>query len=181
MSTLPHGAELSGESGLRPQSKYSNSRGGSSVGRNVQANTRVGGAAVRVGELFDQATAYLLNDPKVWFPSAKVLSEEDQSEVIYVNALQDLLEEYRVIVKSGYPIGLNAEVTNALLGDNPKKVAVLDQAHPRINDEGELVDQWGTPYFFHAQSLQDVSVRSAGEDRKMYTDDDVLPSGTTAE
>jgi len=123
---------------------------------------------------FNQAQEVILNDPKEWFPDAETLAKEGQPEVVYVEALRLLLDEYLVVVKSGYPIGVNVEVTNALLGDNPKKLALLDQEHSRINEEGELVDQWDTPYFFHANSLSDVDVRSAGPDRKMFSEDDII-------
>ena len=123
---------------------------------------------------FNQAQEVILNDPKEWFPDAETLAKEGQPEVVYVEALRLLLDEYLVVVKSGYPIGVNVEVTNALLGDNPKKLALLDQEHSRINEEGELVDQWDTPYFFHANSLSDVDVRSAGPDGKMFSEDDIV-------
>ena len=42
------------------------------------------------------------------------------------------------------------------------------------NDDGELVDEWETPYFFHANSRTDMDVRSAGPDQVMYTEDDLV-------
>ena len=37
---------------------------------------------------------------------------------------------------------------------------------------GELVDDWDTPFFFHQLSGAETEVRSAGEDRKLWTFDD---------
>jgi hypothetical protein len=44
----------------------------------------------------------------------------------------------------------------------------------RLNGDGELVDPWGTPYFFHQISSSDTEVRSAGPDRIMHTSDDIV-------
>jgi hypothetical protein len=76
----------------------------------------------------------------------------------------------------GNPVGNNAEITRALLGENPKQANFLKaEAGQRINANGELVDGWGTPYFFHALSGTEMEIRSAGPDKKMYTaDDDVI-------
>ena len=124
---------------------------------------------------FNQEQEKLLNDPSEWFPAAEVLAKDGLSELDSIQAVQDLLDEYVVIVKQGgYPIGLNVEITNALLGDNPRRIALLSASHPRINDNGELADSWGNPYFFHANSLQDVYVRSAGPDGKMHNNDDLF-------
>jgi hypothetical protein len=44
----------------------------------------------------------------------------------------------------------------------------------RVNGDGELVDPWGTPYFFHQLSGTDMEIRSAGPDKTMWTDDDLM-------
>lgn len=48
--------------------------------------------------------------------------------------------------------------------------------HPRFNLEGALVDAWGTPFFFHHLSSMDLEIRSAGPDRVLYTEDDLVAS-----
>lgn len=75
----------------------------------------------------------------------------------------------------GNPIGTNPEITRALNGDNPRHVKFLqgDDGN-RVNEKGELVDPWGTPYFFHQLSASDMEVRSAGPDKIMYTGDDLV-------
>lgn len=72
------------------------------------------------------------------------------------------------------PIGTNAEITAALAGDNSRGHAPLAANSPAINEDGELVDRWGTPFFFHQMSATSVDVRSAGPDRKLDTSDDIL-------
>jgi hypothetical protein len=73
----------------------------------------------------------------------------------------------------GNPAGSNAEITAALTGKNKLRFAFIPPTHPAINRDGELCDRWGTPFFFHAESATRMEVRSAGPDRKMWTEDDV--------
>jgi hypothetical protein len=72
------------------------------------------------------------------------------------------------------PVGTNPEITGALEGDNPKHIDFLKQDGNRVNAVGELVDPWGTPYFFHQISSHEMEIRSAGPDRVMYTGDDLV-------
>jgi hypothetical protein len=72
------------------------------------------------------------------------------------------------------PVGTNPEITSALQGDNPKHINFLKQDGNRVNEKGELVDPWGTPYFFHQISSHEMEIRSAGPDRVMYTGDDLV-------
>ena len=75
----------------------------------------------------------------------------------------------------GNPVGNNREITAALNGQNPRQVVFLnpDDGLP-INPRGELVDNWGTPYFFHQLSGSEMEIHSAGPDRKMWTADDLV-------
>ena len=73
------------------------------------------------------------------------------------------------------PVGNNAEITKALQGENPRHANFLkSEDGNRVNSNGELVDVWGTPYFFHQLSAKEMEIRSAGPDRKMWTDDDLV-------
>ena len=72
------------------------------------------------------------------------------------------------------PVGTNPEITSALQGENPKHINFLRADGNRVNANGELVDVWGTPYFFHQLSAHDMEIRSAGPDRVMYTADDLV-------
>ncbi len=83
-----------------------------------------------------------------------------------------LLRDYRTIAGDN-PIGSNAEIVAALAGDNLKHAKILPDELPR-NSSGELVDHWGTPYFFHQLSRNSMEIRSAGSDRRMWTSDDVF-------
>lgn len=75
----------------------------------------------------------------------------------------------------GDPVGINSEITAALAGDNPKHINFIDpSAGMRLNSKGELVDEWGTPYFFHQLSGTEMEIHSAGPDRIMWTSDDLV-------
>ena len=70
-------------------------------------------------------------------------------------------------------MGLNEEYVDFLIGKNPKGIQMLPHDHPDISEKGELLDRWGTPYFFHPVSEKRVDILSAGPDRTLFTDDDV--------
>lgn len=70
------------------------------------------------------------------------------------------------------PVGDNGDVVAVLLGSNAKRAAWLPADCGAIV-EGKLVDRWGTPYWFHAVSAQEMEIRSAGPDRELFTGDDL--------
>jgi hypothetical protein len=75
----------------------------------------------------------------------------------------------------GNPIGNNREITAKLNGGNPNQIVFLkEEDGMRINQRGELIDNWGTPFFFHQISGTEMEIRSAGRDRKMWTADDLV-------
>lgn len=86
-----------------------------------------------------------------------------------------LLDSFRSnFPRDGNPVGTNAEITAALTGHNRRQLAFIPADHPAINPRGELCDRWGTPFFFHAESGTRMEIRSAGPDRRLHTDDDVV-------
>jgi len=75
----------------------------------------------------------------------------------------------------GNPVGSNPEITRQLSGGNPRHINFLNaDAGMRVNENGELVDPWGKPYFFHQLSGQEMEIRSAGPDGIMWTPDDLV-------
>lgn len=74
----------------------------------------------------------------------------------------------------GNPVGTNPEITRQLQGENPKRINFLKPDGNRVNSNGELVDPWGTPYFFHQLSGTEMEIHSAGPDRRMWTADDLV-------
>jgi hypothetical protein len=95
-----------------------------------------------------------------------------------VEVAQDLdkvtmsLRDYRTIMGEN-PVGTNAEIAAALNGGNRKHARLLQEGL-QMNGNGELIDRWGTPYFFHQLSKTNMEIRSAGPDLQMWTDDDTI-------
>jgi hypothetical protein len=78
-------------------------------------------------------------------------------------------------VFGGNPVGTNPEITQALNGGNPKQTRFLrPEEGLRVNEKGEMVDPWGTPFFFHQLSARVMEIHSAGPDRRMWTADDLV-------
>ena len=111
-------------------------------------------------------------------PAAQVLpgsvagipaTAEDISEDL--NAVDAAIRNFEAVLGEN-PIGSNAEITAALLGNNLKQIKLELPTGSRLNGEGEMCDRWGTPYFFHQVSKTEMEIRSAGPDRQMWTGDD---------
>jgi len=81
-----------------------------------------------------------------------------------VESLFDGLQKYKEFVGS-YPVGSNAEIAKALLGQNSKKVFILVGRKLEQNGKGEFVDPYGTPLRFYF-SDNSVLIRSAGQNRR---------------
>ena len=84
-----------------------------------------------------------------------------------------MLRDYRTLMGEN-PVGTNAEIMKAIIGANPRGAKLGPPEGMSLNGFGELVDQWGTPYFFHQMSGTHMEIWSAGPDRKMGTTDDVI-------
>jgi hypothetical protein len=70
------------------------------------------------------------------------------------------------------PVGTNPEITEALSGRNAKSINFVAESGLRMNADGAMLDGYGTPFFFHQISGQEMEIRSAGPDRVMWTFDD---------
>jgi len=102
-------------------------------------------------------------------------STDIHSDLRIVN---ELFDQFRSAVHGPNPVGENAEIVAVLTGKNRLDYYFLPPHHPAINAAGQLVDRWGTPFFFHQLSSDQMQIRSAGPDRKMYTaDDEILTPG----
>jgi hypothetical protein len=72
------------------------------------------------------------------------------------------------------PVGSNAEIMRSVMGENPVHANLGPPAGQSLNENGELVDRWGTPYFFHQLARDKMEIRSAGPDQRMWTSDDLI-------
>ncbi len=84
-----------------------------------------------------------------------------------------MLRDYRTQMGEN-PVGTNAEIMKAVMGGNSKGAILGPPEGQSLDGKGELLDRWGTPYFFHQLSRSSMEIRSAGPDRVMGTEDDVV-------
>jgi type IV secretory pathway VirB10-like protein len=104
---------------------------------------------------------------------SKLTPEELQRVRDAVDNVELTLRDYAVAL-DGNPVGTNAEITAALRGDNAKQLKLDLPSGSTVNAAGELCDPWGTAWFFHQLSAKKMELRSAGPDRKIYTEDDFV-------
>jgi hypothetical protein len=93
---------------------------------------------------------------------------------------QVALDKARVIIHNyrdalgENPVGTNPEITAALKGKNSKQTDFLSDSGLRVNENGELLDGYGTALFFHQISGKEMEIRSAGPDHVLWTADDLV-------
>lgn len=91
-----------------------------------------------------------------------------------LHRLRLTLGNFLLAVKDPYrpPLGDNRDITRALTGGNRRGLALVPTNDTAFRD-GQLVDPWGTPYWFHPRAPDVIEIVSAGPDRKLFTGDDV--------
>ena len=72
-----------------------------------------------------------------------------------------------------YPVGSNAEVVKAMMGNNAKSLIILVGRKKNLNTKGELVDPWGTPFRIYFAG-EGIMIRSAGPNKRF--DDSTVPN-----
>ena len=123
-----------------------------------------------------QAVFYTASPKPVLPPAGKPqpLEYTNIAPEIALDNMRHVIRDYGSMF-DGNPVGENAEITSQLGGQNPKHANFIQpEMGMRINDQGQLVDPWGTPYFFHQLSGHEMEIRSAGPDKIMWTDDDLV-------
>lgn len=103
---------------------------------------------------------------------ANLLNAPDRTARDDLHIVAEFIETYRKALGSN-PIGQNEDITAALTGNFGQKGRVFPPNSPVIR-EGQLVDRWGTPYWFHPESGTKMEIRSAGPDKDLFTADDVI-------
>jgi len=86
-----------------------------------------------------------------------------------------LMDNSRLLLKSAAnrPLSANEDWADFLRGKNSARERFLPDNHIALNTKGQLVDRWRTPLFFHALGGGGFDIRSAGPDRKLWTEDDI--------
>ena len=131
----------------------------------------------RVPTHLDDARISKTEDGRIIFEQAIELANKLHSKNTPfeedIQILDAIFGYYRMIYKSNPVAGENFEVINSLTGKNRQKVVVFPINHPDLDEQGNLVDRWGTPYFFHAISATQLDIQSAGPDRERGSQDDI--------
>ncbi len=106
----------------------------------------------------------------LWVAKGWTLKRPDEKIVKFNTDCDNLIlgiQQYREFVGS-YPVGANAALTKALLGQaagqTGKKVLILSVRRADLNDKGEILDPWRTPLRFYF-SNDEVMIRSAGPNK----------------
>lgn len=89
-----------------------------------------------------------------------------------IQSLFDALQQYKEYT-GGYPVGSNADIAKALKGRNAKNVFIVVGRKSEVNDKGEFLDPWGTPYRFYF-SDSSIVVRCAGPNKRF--EDSLAPN-----
>jgi hypothetical protein len=74
------------------------------------------------------------------------------------------LQQYKEHIGS-YPVGNNAEICKALMGNNPKNMIILVGRKKEVDSKGQIVDPWGTPLRIYFAG-EGILVRSAGPNKR---------------
>lgn len=106
-------------------------------------------------------------------PGAVLRPERQIEGKAELSQVQSMFRDFRARIGEN-PVGTNAEIMKAVMGGNRVSARLGPPEGQSVNEQGELVDKWGTPYFFHQLSKDSMEVRSAGPDRVMWTPDDLV-------
>lgn len=127
----------------------------------------------------------ILSEGTAWDPESDFQKRygKDGNSIEQDLEIVDGILTHAVLLVKDFPelfLADNRDFTKLLMGKNKQRYAWVHPDHPSVSDGGELRDRWGTPLFFHRESARETTIRSAGEDREMWTSDDVL-SGAARE
>ena len=138
------------------------------AGPPVIASSVMPGAPMVRGEVNIPRSTSAVASAKV--PVRQVSQPEARADIQNVGLM---FRDYRTRL-GGNPVGSNREIMKSVMGGNSAQATLGPPPGQTLNDNGELVDRWGTPYFFHQLSKTHMEIRSAGPDQKLWTSDDVV-------
>jgi hypothetical protein len=120
--------------------------------------------------------------PPAMAEMARLLHADGTTESDDLEIIQTLVAYYRrANAGDGPGGGLNHEIVAALRGENENGIAVLPSDLLAFSAAGELLDRWGTPYYFHPISRTVLEIRSLGPDKKLWTSDDIESGAPASE
>jgi len=113
-----------------------------------------------------------IHDPKLLLNyGAKETSIKDDLKLV-----NNVLQRFWLLFKDPdmLRVGSNEEIIRSLTGGNPEGIRFISPDNEFIDEKGRLNDRWGTPLFFHPESLTRIEIRSAGPDQTLFTADDAV-------
>jgi len=115
----------------------------------------------------------LVVDPHLFLENYGSETKKPQDDLEF---LHSLISDCQLVFKNfdSFYLPENKEITDFLRGENPDHLAWIPDNHRFLNEKGEILDRWLSPIFFHKQSGFSFQLRSAGEDRTLWTDDDIV-------
>lgn len=97
-----------------------------------------------------------------------------------IHIIEHLLAQVHTVFHE-LPTGEHDEIVAFLRGANSRDIVYIPEDDPNLNDDGKIIDRWGTPYFFHTLSRHRIEVRSAGPDRLHWSEDDIITESQSTE
>jgi len=86
-----------------------------------------------------------------------------------------LMDNSLLLLKSAanQPLSANEDWSAFLRGQNSAHERFLPDSSVAFNQQGQVIDRWRTPLFFHALGGGRYELRSAGPDGELWTEDDI--------
>lgn len=106
-------------------------------------------------------------------PSSPPSADATAQALLDMDKVSLMIRDFRTLDGTN-PVGTNAEIMKAVMGGNSKRAMLGPPEGQNLNANGELVDRWGTPYFFHQMSATHMEIHSAGPDRIFSSPDDII-------
>jgi hypothetical protein len=106
-------------------------------------------------------------------PPPRRVSHVDPELALVFDQIMLMFRDYRTLTGEN-PVGTNEEMMKSIMGGNPKGATLGPPEGQSVNENGELIDRWGTPYFFHQIAKDRIEIRSAGPDRRLWNEDDLI-------
>jgi hypothetical protein len=132
-------------------------------------------AEARAASLRASAQHPPMGDAGLGSPILKDYAKPERTVQQDLTDFSRVLSNYALLHKQSHPLpqGANEEIAAALLGKKAKTEPFLKPTDACFNAQGQLIDRWQTPLYFHAQDHSRMDIRSAGPDREMWTLDDI--------
>jgi len=135
----------------------------------VQTNVTVTSVSQSVSTASDRITPLLGETILRDYANTNFPPEND------LTLMSRLMDNSLLLLKSAAnrPLSANEDWADLFRGKNAAREEFIPAGHIALNAQGQLIDRWKSPLFFHALGGGRYEIRSAGPDKKLWTDDDL--------